>query len=51
MKFSEKAKWLIYYYMKHPKGRFELSHILELILFLTVCIILSEAVLYAWLNG
>lgn len=51
MKFSEKARCLIYYYTKHPKGRFELSHILELLLFLTVCIILSEVVLYAWLNG
>lgn len=51
MKFSEKARLLIYYYTKHPKGRFELSHILELLLYLTVCIILLEVVLYAWLNG
>ena len=44
MKFSEKLKW-------HPKGRFELSHILELLGFLVVCILLAEAVLYVWLNG
>lgn len=51
MKFSEKARWLVYYYTKHPKGRFELSHILELLGFLLVCITISEAVLYVWLNG
>ncbi|MEE0291281.1 MULTISPECIES: hypothetical protein [unclassified Dialister] len=51
MKFSEKARWLVYYYTKHPKGRFELSHILELLGFLLVCIMISEAVLYIWLNG
>lgn len=51
MKFSEKLKWLVYYYTKHPKGRFELSHILELLGFLAVCILLAEAVLYVWLNG
>ncbi|WP_299144082.1 hypothetical protein [uncultured Dialister sp.] len=51
MKFSEKAGWLVYYYTKHPKGRFELSHILELLGFLLVCIMISEAVLYVWLNG
>ncbi|WP_297026582.1 hypothetical protein [uncultured Dialister sp.] len=51
MKFSEKARWLVYYYTKHPKGRFELSHILELLGFLLVCIMISEAVLYVWLNG
>lgn len=51
MKFSEKARWIVYYYTKHPKGRFELSHILELLGFLLVCIMISEAVLYVWLNG
>lgn len=51
MKFSEKARWLVYYYTKHPKGRFELSHILELLGFLLVCIMISEAVLYVWLSG
>ncbi|WP_301872176.1 hypothetical protein [uncultured Dialister sp.] len=51
MKFSEKARWLVYYYTKHPKGRFELSHMLELLGFLLVCIMISEAVLYVWLNG
>lgn len=51
MKFSEKARWLVYYYTKHPKGRFELSHILELLGFLLVCIMISEAVLYIWLKG
>lgn len=51
MKYSEKLKWLAYYYTKHPKGQFELSHILELLGFLVVCILLAEAVLYIWLNG
>ena len=51
MKRSEKIKWLIYYYTKHPKGRFELSHVVQLIAFLALCILLSEAVLYLWLNG
>lgn len=51
MKFSEKARWLVYYYTKHPKGRFELSHMLELLGFLLACIMISEAVLYVWLNG
>ncbi len=51
MKFSEKVKWMIYYYTKHPKGRFELSHILQLFLFWGLCILIAETVLYVWLNG
>ncbi len=50
MKFQEKIKWLAYYYTKSPKGRFELSHIIELLGFWTVCILILEAVLYVWLN-
>lgn len=51
MKFFEKVKWLMYYYTKHPKGRFELSHILQLLGFWLVCIVIAETVLYLWLHG
>ena len=51
MKFSEKLYWMAYYYTRHPKGRFELSHILQLLVFWAVCILVCEMVLYLWLNG
>ena len=51
MKFSEKLYWMAYYYTRHPKGRFELSHILQLLAFWAVCILVCEMVLYLWLNG
>lgn len=51
MKFSEKLYWMAYYYTRHPKGRFELSHILQLLAFGAVCILVCEMVLYLWLNG
>ncbi|MCI6792130.1 MAG: hypothetical protein SO159_00515 [Dialister sp.] len=51
MKFSEKLYWMAYYYTRHPKGRFELSHILQLLAFWAVCILMCEMVLYLWLNG
>ncbi len=51
MKFREKLYWVAYYYTRHPKGRFELSHILQLLGFWTICIVICEAVLYLWLNG
>ncbi|CUQ16810.1 Uncharacterised protein [Bacteroides xylanisolvens] len=43
--------WMAYYYTRHPKGRFELSHILQLLAFWAVCILMCEMVLYLWLNG
>ncbi len=51
MSSCEKLKWLFYYYTKSDKGRFELSHIVELFCFLGVSILLLETVLYLWLNG
>lgn len=51
MKFREKLYWVAYYYTRHPKGCFELSHILQLLGFWTICIVICEAVLYLWLNG
>jgi hypothetical protein len=51
MKFSEKLKWVIYYFSKYPKGRFEIVHILQLFMILIICILIAEVVLYICLNG
>lgn len=51
MKFSEKLKWIIYYFSKYPKGRFEMIHILQLLKILIFCILVAEVVVYVCLNG
>lgn len=51
MSIFTKSKWLLFYYTKHPKGKFELRHILELIITLLIFISLSEVVLYICLNA
>lgn len=43
-------KWWIHYHRKSLKGRFEVYHFLEWLLFMTGCIAVLEAVLYVWLN-
>lgn len=51
MKFTEKCYWLIYYYRRTPKGRFELSHMKDLAVLLAICIAAVEGAVYLWLNG
>ena len=51
MNLTYKLKRLIYYYMYTPKGKFELSHIRSLFLFILICVIILEVMLYLWLNA
>ncbi len=43
-------KWWFYYHTKSLKGRFEVYHFLQWLLFMLVCIAVLEAVLYLWQN-
>jgi len=48
MSLGDKWRRIVYYYTKTPKGRFELKHLTQFLLLITVCILLLEAVLYLW---
>lgn len=50
LSFAYCIKWWMYYHTKSLKGRFEVYHFLQWLLFMACGIAILEAVLYVWLN-